>query len=216
MDHAKALADALREVIAAYYENTCQHDETHRGGAIWTICDRCGAKWADDQGGFKPFKADRRIVAAENLLAHPAEAATRENEGKCCTSGCGCWCENEAERSSCVYWLSTHQQQGAEKIANPNFISPQIFKDARSAFVAHNEDPPMTGEMWDYADFVAVAAYNAALSRAPQPDTATEAIRHTASQGTYDEMAIRKAVSFGLAELIVAERAALAARGKAG
>lgn len=29
----------------------CAHDETHRGGAIWEICDQCGAKWADDEGG---------------------------------------------------------------------------------------------------------------------------------------------------------------------
>lgn len=37
----------------------------------------------------------------------------------------------------------------------------------------------------------------------------TAAIRTTASQGTYDEMAIRKAVSFELAELIAEVRAAL-------
>lgn len=37
------------------------------------------------------------------------------------------------------------------------------------------------------------------------------AIRITAGQGTYNEMAIRKAVSFELAELIVAERQAIEA-----
>jgi hypothetical protein len=36
------------------------------------------------------------------------------------------------------------------------------------------------------------------------------AIRSTATEGTYDEMAIRKAVSFELAELIVEARAAFA------
>lgn len=35
---------------------TCLHEDTHRGGAIWEICDSCGFKWADDEGG-KPNNA---------------------------------------------------------------------------------------------------------------------------------------------------------------
>lgn len=27
----------------------CAHETTHRGVAIWTICDDCGAKWADEK-----------------------------------------------------------------------------------------------------------------------------------------------------------------------
>ena len=50
-DGAVALLEALLAHIDA---ETCTHEETHRGGAIWTICDGCGRQWADDRGGFKP------------------------------------------------------------------------------------------------------------------------------------------------------------------
>lgn len=46
----------LRSVLEYAERETCTHDETHRGGAIWEICDRCGMKWADDEGG-KPDDA---------------------------------------------------------------------------------------------------------------------------------------------------------------
>jgi hypothetical protein len=53
----------------------CRHEETHRGGVLWTICDACGMKWADDQGGFKPSPwpamYDKAIAA---LQAQPAQA----------------------------------------------------------------------------------------------------------------------------------------------
>lgn len=40
------------EDLTSYCEvNTCLHESTYRGGAIWEICNDCGAKWADDEGG---------------------------------------------------------------------------------------------------------------------------------------------------------------------
>ena len=56
--------DALIRQLVEYIEqNTCQHEETHRGGAIWEICDGCNAQWADDRGG-KPKFAWAPIVLA--------------------------------------------------------------------------------------------------------------------------------------------------------
>ena len=46
----------LRSVLEYAERETCTHEETHRGGAIWEICDSCGKKWADDKGG-KPADA---------------------------------------------------------------------------------------------------------------------------------------------------------------
>lgn len=54
---ADALEAALTAMLAREERNTCTHDSTHRGGFLWTICDECGAKWADDEGG-KPDWAD--------------------------------------------------------------------------------------------------------------------------------------------------------------
>jgi hypothetical protein len=45
------LVEALEKLLFRDEKNTCTHEETHRGGFIWEICDHCGAKWADDEGG---------------------------------------------------------------------------------------------------------------------------------------------------------------------
>lgn len=50
-----------REILKIASRNVCRHEDTHRGGSIWTICDFCGMKWADDRGGFKP-SADAALL----------------------------------------------------------------------------------------------------------------------------------------------------------
>ncbi|WP_019025344.1 MULTISPECIES: hypothetical protein [unclassified Thioalkalivibrio] len=45
------LAEALKAVLRRDERNTCMHEDTHRGGVLWEICDQCGQKWADDEGG---------------------------------------------------------------------------------------------------------------------------------------------------------------------
>jgi len=61
-----------RKVLSALLDHvdleTCTHEETYRGGAIWTICDNCGRKWADDRGGFKPHEDAPAVAAARALL----------------------------------------------------------------------------------------------------------------------------------------------------
>ena len=58
---ALPLKDEVERVVRALLErdeqNTCTHEETHRGGFLWEICDQCGAKWAEEQGG-KPDWTD--------------------------------------------------------------------------------------------------------------------------------------------------------------
>lgn len=51
----------MKEALKEIERNTCSHEETHRGGAIWEICDICGCKWADDEGG-KPEFVELKIV----------------------------------------------------------------------------------------------------------------------------------------------------------
>lgn len=62
------LRAALKWAIDALDTQICTHEETHRGGAIWTICDSCGKKWADDKGGFKPYKEPPELTAARNAI----------------------------------------------------------------------------------------------------------------------------------------------------
>ena len=70
----EALRKALREVMDRDMRNTCQHEDTHRGGAIWEICSSCGAMWADDEGG-KPEWQDppEWTKAYKALAAHDKE-----------------------------------------------------------------------------------------------------------------------------------------------
>lgn len=67
----------LHAALDHYERNICHHDSTHRGGFLWTICDDCGAKWADDEGGFKPFSYPREIEAAYAALSSPVEGEER-------------------------------------------------------------------------------------------------------------------------------------------
>jgi hypothetical protein len=61
---APELLAALQGLLRYAEINTCQHDETQRGGAIWTICNQCGRKWADDEGGFQPYVEPKEITNA--------------------------------------------------------------------------------------------------------------------------------------------------------
>lgn len=66
----QVVLSALRDALAYIERNHCEHEETHRGGAIWEICDGCGEAWADDKGG-KPVDAgdlEPKIQAAQAVL----------------------------------------------------------------------------------------------------------------------------------------------------
>ncbi len=72
MEMNKAL-DLLHGLVSEVERKTCCHEETHRGGAIWEICDSCGAKWADDEGGKPEFAWPESVEKAREFLAtHPA------------------------------------------------------------------------------------------------------------------------------------------------
>lgn len=63
------LKEALENLLRFAECQICYHESTHRGGSIWTICDDCGAKWADDEGGKPEFKEPNEIVNARKALA---------------------------------------------------------------------------------------------------------------------------------------------------
>lgn len=63
------LKAALSALLDRDHANTCQHENTHRGGVIWEICDDCGAMWADDRGGKPEWKDPQEWVNACAALA---------------------------------------------------------------------------------------------------------------------------------------------------
>jgi hypothetical protein len=69
MTTTNKLAEALRAVLNRDERNTCSHEETHRGGVLWTICNSCGAKWADDEGGMPEWQDPPEWEQAREALA---------------------------------------------------------------------------------------------------------------------------------------------------
>lgn len=63
--------DIIQGLLDLYWKEQCMHEETYRGGTIWTICQACGRKWADDEGGFKPHEAPEVVQKAEEWLKNP-------------------------------------------------------------------------------------------------------------------------------------------------
>ena len=64
-----ALLAALKALLARDEKNTCRHEETHRGGAIWEICDSCGSMWADDEGGKPEWEDPKEWTQARAAIA---------------------------------------------------------------------------------------------------------------------------------------------------
>ena len=62
------LREALKGLLDYSERYTCKHEETHRGGFLWEICDVCGDKWADDMGGKTEWKDPPEWVAARAAL----------------------------------------------------------------------------------------------------------------------------------------------------
>lgn len=80
---AEALVDALEALLERDEQNTCRHENTHRGGAIWEICDDCGAQWADGQGGKPEWKEPQEWVDARIVIhaARQRQSEVRFEEG---------------------------------------------------------------------------------------------------------------------------------------
>lgn len=69
------LSAALAALLARDEANTCRHEDTYRGGALWEICRQCGAKWADDEGGRPAWQDPPEWEAARAVLAAAADTA---------------------------------------------------------------------------------------------------------------------------------------------
>lgn len=66
----KVALEALEGLLKHVERQTCSHEETYRGGSIWTICSSCGMKWADDEGGMpKSFPTPKAVEKAESALS---------------------------------------------------------------------------------------------------------------------------------------------------
>jgi len=58
----------IKQLIREVEKHQCAHEETIRGGSIWTICTQCDRKWADDEGGFQPDPENKVLKQAYKFL----------------------------------------------------------------------------------------------------------------------------------------------------
>lgn len=66
---SSSLQKAFKELLAHAERSTCNHEEMHRAGTIWTVCDNCSMQWADDRGGPpKPGEWPQWIKDAQDVL----------------------------------------------------------------------------------------------------------------------------------------------------
>lgn len=62
------LVEALKGTVSKIEANSCPHEDLYRGGVSLTICQGCGRKWLDNEGGFKPDADDPVVIRARALL----------------------------------------------------------------------------------------------------------------------------------------------------
>ena len=68
---------ALQKLVSSIEADTCLHEETHRGGSIWEICDQCGEMWSDDKNPKPEFSWPDGYEDVVNFLAnHPQDPKT--------------------------------------------------------------------------------------------------------------------------------------------
>ncbi|WP_176476874.1 hypothetical protein [Pseudomonas aeruginosa] len=128
----KAL-DLLHDLVSEVERKTCCHEETHRGGAIWEICDSCGAKWADDEGGKPEFAWPESVDKARAFLAtHPAVEQAGGDERKLSDLG------NELHNLSCA--ITHTNEEWAEQISS---IARELWKWPDRAALAQPSPVPV-------------------------------------------------------------------------
>lgn len=96
------LETGLRLLLNYAEKQTCLHEETHRAGTIWEICDMCGRRWADDRGGKPEYEEPEAFTNAHALLnnrmdhhAGVCQQVIPESGGH--IESADCWCRPTVE-----------------------------------------------------------------------------------------------------------------------
>lgn len=72
-----SMAGALEKLVRFAGGHACEHEDTHRAGAIWTVCNSCGRKWADGEGSPEPFIPEGLEEGIQALAAYRAALASQ-------------------------------------------------------------------------------------------------------------------------------------------
>jgi hypothetical protein len=160
-DTLRAENAGLRERLAAlliYAERvTCQHDETHRGGAIWTICDGCGMRWSDDRNPFKGYTESAEITRAREFLDKAPQPATAPASAPAQSEreAFEAWCPYQGSPDPWTVWQAAWQARAALPAADrvqPEAPAPAqpVYLDESGAggVISHDEHMRQMNELY--------------------------------------------------------------------
>lgn len=213
---ATAEDEAVLQALLDHVDReTCVHENTHRGGGIWTICDDCGRKWADDRGGFKPYSdppavanARAHLAAIRSRRARAQEGAQLKTEWASETGPSASPQEGESMRK---YSLRVPQDSAWRPAPSPIDAAREAVCAAaqtRAAILRVNGADSMS----DGLLLEAVDAYEALLTPPEPPDPQREANRLLSRMAntSLNQLDTHRAAELA-AEWILAARSALAA-----
>jgi hypothetical protein len=66
--HIDMLRSAARDALHYIENRECHHENTQRGGVIWTICEDCGKKWSDDRNPCRPYVEPTVMTRLRNVV----------------------------------------------------------------------------------------------------------------------------------------------------
>jgi hypothetical protein len=75
------LRPILADLLAYVDLNTCTHENRHKAGTLWTICDDCGRKWAADRNPYKRHQDAPAVAAARAALETAPPKENNHAEG---------------------------------------------------------------------------------------------------------------------------------------
>lgn len=166
----------MESLVRHIERETCTHEETYRGGAIWEICRGCGAQWADDEGGKPEFKWPECVETARAMLADapkalPQPQASHLGRWFCDGPNGHFWSDDLETARRLVNMIDKDDDWTVTEVPQP---SPQAARYAVAQGDGMDEDgvrDTMTGLVVSADEVVAM------LNAAPQPQASAEASR---------------------------------------
>lgn len=135
--------DLLAGLLEYANGSLCRHQETtHRAGAIWTVCDSCGAKWADDEGGMPKFTLPQPILTAQRYFVEKAKPESRNDRIMQAAEELGWKFEKVPSPTGCgVHWRVMSPTTGSKSVSGISTCS----KDQVVALILRSQRPDLHG-----------------------------------------------------------------------
>ncbi|WP_454676633.1 hypothetical protein [Achromobacter marplatensis] len=127
---------ALSGLLDYVDRNTCTHENRHKVGTLWTICDDCGRKWASDRNPYTPHQDAPAVAAARAALASAPVAGEADYYAVMHGNALYGVFDSEAAADAC----KAKGHPDAPFSVKPLYAAPQASEAVRNAGIAASED----------------------------------------------------------------------------